>query len=109
MKKSKDINIGKSHNEILGILSKFYKSFRYDRYNLNTIYETAKEKSALQEYLRKYIKTEEREGIFGGNHFSNNTKTKKFLGKSVGKIVSGLYEIISDSSREKNIFTYEIR
>ncbi|SLK12955.1 MULTISPECIES: hypothetical protein [unclassified Paenibacillus] len=95
------------HNEFLKLLSSFYKTMRYDRYTLNTIYSHDKERVGLVSFLEKHLKTE----IIYKDIFvtQNEWRFKKFIGKVVGKICEVLYKLIDKEATALNIYTYELR
>ncbi|AAW31025.1 hypothetical protein pBT9727_0054 (plasmid) [[Bacillus thuringiensis] serovar konkukian str. 97-27] len=105
---SKKHNCGLSnlHNEFLGLLSNFYRTMRYDRYNLNSIECHDKERVSLVAFLEKHLKTK----IDYKNMFvtSNEWKFKKFIGKVVGKISEALYDLVESEASAQNIYTYEL-
>ncbi|MBI6486506.1 hypothetical protein ETG59_11880 [Proteus mirabilis] len=109
-KKNRNINLAPMHNDFLMVLSKFYKTYRYDRYGLNSV-QAKTEKDLFLDYLYKY------DAILKEKHFfdlddeiiSNSEKTKLFIGKVLSNIILQLYDSIVKSSRGKNIYTYEIR
>lgn len=102
------LNLDSVHNEFIELLSKFYKSYRYDRYCLAQVASYDKEKNRLEEYLTKYLESEikhrTRQEII-----DNSQKIKNFMGKIVGKISTELYKIVCKEARKNNIYTYEIR
>jgi hypothetical protein len=91
----------------LQLLAKFYKTWRYDRYILSDNFHYDKEKQALIAFIEKHLKIEIRNEIL--NTTPNDIKYKRFVGRTVGKIISYLYEIIKRESCKLNVFTYEIR
>lgn len=105
IKEKKDINLGKIHNKFIQLLSNFYKSMRYNRYNLSSVYEPNKDAkefiNLIQEGLNIEIKTDM---LFAT---ANDEKIKKFIGKLVGKIVKQLYQVVKEESRNLNLYTYE--
>jgi hypothetical protein len=96
------------HNEFMQLLSKFYKSYRYDRYSLVQIASGGKEKEAIEKFLMKYLGDEIKDGEESG-FIRNSRRIKSFIGKTVGKIATELYEVICKEAGNKNIYTYEIR
>ncbi|EGQ7769604.1 hypothetical protein MA612_004590 [Vibrio parahaemolyticus] len=109
LKNHRDMNLGKAHLEFISLLTRFYKSFRYDRYSLKTIHEMAKEKEALVSFLSKNI-TLEQVPTFGEDSIYRNTdKVKKYIGKLLSKIILQIYDIIRRAAQSKNIYTYEVR
>jgi hypothetical protein len=108
LKEKTSFEISGIHNEFLSLLSTFYKTHRYGRYSASDLTTDIKERDALQAYIEKHLNI-----TIVDDHPSsvipNNQRTRKFLGKVVGKISSLLYEIICKESRRRNIYTYEIR
>jgi hypothetical protein len=110
IKKKHVINFGKQHNEFLKILSQFYENNRYGRFEIFS--NCHGEKKKLQEFLNnlsdnsdvpKYF-----EGSSGRGHIVPQ-RVKKFLGKTIGKITTTLFEIIQKESHRLNLYTYETR
>lgn len=102
------VNLGTPHNEFLGLLAKFYKSHRYDRFTLSSISDFHKERDALYEFLAKYLGVEfdDADSVFGT---SNDARYRKFLRNTVKKISTVLYQIIETRAHELNLYTYELR
>jgi hypothetical protein len=108
LKEKRNFELSGVHNEFLSLLSTFYKTHRYGRYSASDLTTNIKERDALQEYIKKHLDIT----IVNDPPFSvtpNNQRTRRFLGKVVGKISSLLYEIICKESRRRDIYTYEIR
>lgn len=105
--KNKEHNFGKVHIELIQVLTKFYKSFRYDRFSLVNYRSYDKEKNVLIAYLNKHL------NINISCEFlevtPNDNRLKKFVGKTIGKIVNQIYENIRNESYRLGIYTYEIR
>ncbi|MDD4957344.1 MAG: hypothetical protein PHQ61_06855 [Candidatus Omnitrophica bacterium] len=102
LEKIKSLKLENIHNAFLQMTTNFYKTIRYDRYCLNKIQNISKEKTALLDFLRKYLNIEE-------EIRTNDKRYKKFIGKIIGRIVEALYQIIYSESRAKNLYTYEVR
>ena len=49
------INLAAPHNELLALLATFYKTHRYDRFSISSIYDLKKEKDALCSYIGKHL------------------------------------------------------
>jgi hypothetical protein len=103
IQKSTSIDLDKGHNKFLQLLSNFYKSYRYDRYNLSSVYEIDKEKIELVAFVSQELKLEINAGMMFPS--SIDIRIRRFIGKIVTKIVKQLYEII----RSAKTFTYELR
>lgn len=96
------------HNSFVQLLSEFYKSMRYDRFILNENFSYDKERVAIISYIEKYLRI----NINYNDPFHLtrvDTRTKRFIGKVIGKICTEIYEIIEREASSQNIYTYEIR
>lgn len=56
IKKNRQLNLGKCHNKFIQLLSNFYKSMRYGRFNITSVYEPNQDALKFGEYLRQYPK-----------------------------------------------------
>lgn len=108
IKQFKPINLGTSHNEFLGLLGTFYKTFRYDRFSLSSVSDFRTESDTLCDFFAKHLQVqfEEPISLLG---IPNKTRYRKFLQKIVQKISAVLYQIIETRARELNLYTYELR
>ena len=101
------LSLGKSHIEFLGLLARFYKSIRYDRFSVASVYDPNKELAELQGFIGKHLKVEFKgNSIFG---VSNEDRYKKFIRKLVTRISGTLYELIDARASALNLYTYELR
>ncbi|MDD2336631.1 MAG: hypothetical protein PHD01_08625 [Geobacteraceae bacterium] len=108
VKKHHKISFGKVHIELLSLLGDFYKTCRYDRYSIDSVFDLSKEKKSLLSFLKKYLNIEiEEKYPFGV--VMNEWRVKVFIGKTVGKIIEEIYKIIKSATSDKNIYTHEIR
>ncbi|MCX6178680.1 MAG: hypothetical protein NT163_04835 [Chlorobiales bacterium] len=108
VKSQRALNLGPSHNELLGLLATFYKSHRYDRFSITSISDLRKERDALCRFFYKNLNLEISEPNFLLGT-TNDARYKKFLRKTVLKICRSLYEVVADRARELNLYTYELR
>lgn len=106
IKKLRAINLGKQHIEFLEILSTFYKSARYERYNLDSIYKFIDGRNELVEFIEKYLKIKISIDHFGCS--SNSDNIKKFIGNIIGKITSSYFDQITNECYRLNIYTTEL-
>jgi len=108
LKRHTEIGFGQSHIEFLGLLSKFYKSLRYDRFSLTSVYKPQKERKALCELLEKYLKVNiaNSSSLLG---IPNEERYRKFTKRTILKISRTLYEIIKSRAGEIGLYTYELR
>lgn len=102
------INFGSPQIEFLGLLAKFYKSLRYDRFSLSSVYDAKKERKALRDLLKKHLKVDiPNDSSFLGT--PNEEQYRRFIQKIILKISRTLYEIIKSRAGEINLYTYELR
>jgi hypothetical protein len=95
------LNLNAHQKEFLHLLSKFYKTYRYDRFNINSSKDYEKEKNHFIAFLS---------GILSITKTSNNTKQiKAYLSKIIEKIILAIYRIIEDKAKRNNIFTHDLR
>jgi len=105
--KKHKLNFGKVHSEFIQLLANFYRSFRYDRFNLINYDKYDQEKQALVSFIEKHLDLKiSNEQLFVTQ---NDKRFKKFIGKVIGKIVSQLYELVVKEANRLNLYTYEIR
>jgi len=107
IKKNKKLILGKCHYNLLQLLSNFYKSMRYSRFNISSVYEPNQDASRFIEFVQSELKIEIITNMITST--ANDDKIKNFIGKTVGKIVTQLYEIIKDEAGRLGTFTYELR
>jgi len=108
VKKRAELQLATPHNDFLNMLGTFYKSFRYDRFNLSASWQPDKEKAALREYFEKNLKVtfEPKSSIFPTQ---NTDKLRKHIGNVVGKISNQLFEVVRQAACNLNLDTYELR
>ncbi|WP_275760271.1 hypothetical protein [Ralstonia pseudosolanacearum] len=103
-----DLKLGATHNDLLSLLGIFYKSLRYDRFSLNSVYEGEKEARAVCAFLTKHLQVEfpDADRIFG---IDNTEQYRRFIHRTVLKIARNLYEVIQQRARYIGLYTYELR
>lgn len=103
-----DIELGATHNDVLGLLGTFYKSLRYDRFALTSAYEGKKEAKAVCGLFVKHLKAKFSEGdsLFG---IDNTDQFRNFIRRTVLKITREVYRVIEDRASQINLYTYELR
>lgn len=95
------------HNSFIAMLSTFYKTYRYDRYGMRSLYRDGDERKLLTDWINVHLSKEIKiDGIFA---VQNTDALKKSIGKVISKIVKPLYERIGNQARGLNLYTYEIR
>lgn len=97
------LTLGKEHKKFLSLLSDFYKSYRYDRYNLPSEIGEDKDQLALISFVSESLGMEIKTGMIFPTEIDK--QIRNFLGKIIGKIATQLYRII----QEAKTFTNELR
>lgn len=98
--------MGKTHNKFLKLLDNFYKSIRYERYNIQSVYKPSQDKTQLVKFIKEELKIE-----FSSDFGKADLLTKqirKFIGKVVGKFTTQLYEIVRKEAHRIGTYTYEV-
>ncbi|SFK01421.1 hypothetical protein [Methylocapsa palsarum] len=107
LKRHHALALGPAHNEFVSILSRFYKSHRYGRYSLASVYSPAQERDDLNSFFEKYLDIKiDIESMFSRTR--NERRHKRFIGKVLSKIVVPIFEIIRGEAHRLNLYTYEI-
>lgn len=109
VKAVKPVQFGPEHNELLQILGKFYKSYRYDRFSINSVFSESSETDALLGYLAKHVATLERRDELFGEAPRCSDEVRIFLAGVCRRLSTVLYRVVEDAARAVNLYTYEIR
>lgn len=102
-----DIRLSAPHNDLLGLLGEFYKSTRYSRFSLSSVYSLSEELERIRTYLGKYLKTEVRP-VSEFFAIENTNQYRRFIRRTVIKISSSLFKIIEGKSSSLGLYTYEL-
>lgn len=108
VRKKYDLPLANPHNEFFALLSTFYKTHRYGRYSIASVFSSSQEKKLFHSYLEKHLSVKIKDE-FPFNITQNKNRFKKFIGKIVGKITTLLFDVISKEASRLNIYTSEIR
>lgn len=109
VRKHVQINLTSPHNDLLSLLGKFYKSLRYDRFSLSSVYDSKREIEALCALLSKHLNLNiniQRDTLLG---IQNEDRYRRFIRKTVLKISKTLYDVVANRARDLNLYTYELR
>ena len=108
LRKRVTINFGKPQHDLLQLLSMFYKTLRYDRFSLNSVYKGEKEAHAIRGLLSKHLDVEFPDGSapFGT---PNEDRYRTFISRTVLKISRTIYKVVDDRSHAIGLYTYELR
>ncbi len=104
--KKHELKIGKTHNRFLALLDDFYKTTRYNRFNLSSVYSKNQDKYGLIEFLMLELKDDHSTPF--EFPIPVTMKTRTFLGKIIGKLSTQVYHIIRTEAHRNRTFTYEI-
>ena len=108
LKKHVQITLGAPQTDLLALLSKFYKSLRYDRYSISSVYDAKKERKAFCALLQKHLQVEfPEETPIIGTH--NEDRYRRFVRRTVLSISRTLYKIVKERASAINLYTYELR
>jgi hypothetical protein len=98
------LNLNAPQKEFIQLLSKFYKTYRYDRFNISSNNAYEKEKIVLIKFLSNKLSIDTI-----SNTLINTTQTQAYLTKIIKKITTAIYQIIEIEAKYHNIYTYELR
>jgi len=102
-----DLKLHAQENEFAALLSRFYKSHRYGRYSMKSIYAPAKEHDELIEFIEKHLGVKvDTKGFVTVTR--NERRYRKFIGKVISKLVNPVHNIVEKEASRLNIYTYEI-
>lgn len=102
------LKLGTTHNELLSLLGTFYKSLRYDRFMLTSVYAGKKETKLICGLLAKHLQIDfSRDNTFLGTQ--NDDQYRKFIRRTVLKIAREVYRVIESRARSFGLYTYELR
>lgn len=103
-----DLQLSTPHYDLLALLGTFYKSLRYDRFTLSSVYNGAREAKAIQTLLSKHLQVAfpKDRSYFG---VDNDDRYRNFIQRTVQKIAQNVYQAISNRARTLNLYTYELR
>lgn len=103
----KALNLSSVHNEYLSLLSRFYKTIRYNRFSLNSVPHVYEEKENLLAFLHKYIHIDLSNDDL--NPIQNTNQIRKFIGRTTKTVTDKVFRIIRERAEELNIYTNELR
>ncbi len=100
------ISFNAHQNAFLQMLTQFYETCRYDRFNISTNYQ--KERDLFVLFLSERLHIEIRvDKAFLDT--PNDNRIKRFLGRVVGTISRTYYTAIKEQSYKLGLYTYETR
>jgi hypothetical protein len=106
--KHTQINLDVPDKEFLALLGTFYKTLRYDRFTISSVYDPDKERDEICRFLGKHLQVNlERSSSMFPTH--NDVRYREFLRKLVTKISIALYDVVRETASDLNLYTYELR
>lgn len=80
---------------------------RYERFNLSSVYTPNQDALKFIQYVNSELQVE----IKTNQLFvtANDDRIKNFIGRTVGKIVTQIYQIVKAEAQRHNVYTYELR
>ncbi|AUB79724.1 hypothetical protein [Candidatus Thiodictyon syntrophicum] len=108
VKKHVPVNLDSPHNDLLNLLGTFYKSLRYERFMLSSVYDSSREVEALCAFLSKHLTIDlQRKVLFLGRQ--NDDRYRRFMRKTVLKISKAVFDVVKTRARASNLYTDELR
>lgn len=101
------INFSKEQNELLKLLSLFYNSERYKRFDFFSY--DFNDKNLLINFVKKHCEKISFDYSLCKSTPINTDGVKEFWGRTIGRICQKYYEIIKEESYKRNIYCYELR
>lgn len=101
------INMNACENEFLQMLTVFYKSERYHRFNLESQFSA--EQDSVANFIAKYLppKKIQRHFLTDGIIISNDVK--ELFGRVIGKLSKKYYNLVCEGCVKSRTFSYELR
>lgn len=94
-------------NAFLQLLTSFYNSARYDRFNLNS--QFAKEKEDFKKFLTCQFADKIEYHPLDPSIILVTPCVKEMLGRVIGSLSKKYYNLVRSGCKEANTFTYELR
>lgn len=105
--KFSDPKLNARENAFLQLLTSFYNSARYDRFNLNS--QFAKEKEGFKKFLTSQFADIIEYHPLDSSVILVTPCVKEMLGRVIGSLSKKYYNLVRSGCKEANTFTYEIR
>ena len=102
----KKLKIGKAHKKFISLLSIFYKTARYERFNIKSVYKPNRDRQDLVKFIQEDLKIQISIELMGSTEITS--QIRKFLGKVIGTFTEQLYEIVKSECYRIGTFTYEL-
>lgn len=100
------VKLNPRENEFLQVLTSFYKTARYSRFNCESQYNI--EQQLLEDYINKHAKSIKAQNNFITKELLITSDVKEFIGRVIGNIAKKYYNLVYDGSSKNNTYSYEI-
>lgn len=102
-----NLKMNNRENEFLQMLTIFYKSARYNRFNLESQYSI--EQEMLAKFIEKYISSDKLQYHFITNKILISNDVKELLGRVIGGLSKNYYQLVYEGCVKNQTYTYELR
>ena len=106
IKRNAQIKFNNRENDFLMLVTNFYKSARYNRFNINT--GECKEVNLFIEFVKKHLKPDEIEYNFISEKVIVNENVKNMIGRTLGSIANKYYLLLREGADKNGTYTYEL-
>ena len=100
-------NMSARENDFLQMLTSFYKSERYHRFNLDSQFST--ERVLVENFTTKYLISEKIKRHFITNQLLMTNDVKELFGRVIGSLSQKYYRLVRKGCAKNNTFSYELR
>ena len=102
-----NLKMNDRENEFLQMLTIFYKSARYSRFNLESQY--GREQEMLKKFIEKYISFDKLQYHFLYNKILISNDVKELLGRVIGGLSKKYYRLVYKGGAKNQTYAYELR
>lgn len=106
IKEKRKLTLNKEHNKFLTLLGEFYRSSRYDRYNLSSVYNPPQDQEKLVKFIADQLNIEIKIALPFSTEITDDIRA--FFGKLIAKIATQLFELVREEAYRLGIATYEL-
>lgn len=105
--KKTDLHLNSRENSFLQLLTTFYKTARYHRFNLKTQYD--QETELITDFINNHLSTEKMQTHFITGKVLISEDVKQLFGRIIGSISQKYYNTVREGCHKSNLFSYELR
>lgn len=105
--KNSKTTLSPRENEFLSLISTFYSSARYNRFNFPL--QNSKEIVLVAEYIKKHLSPQKIQNHFFTNAILVSDDVKELFGRVIGSIARQYYEQVRQGCAQNNTYSYELR